>query len=104
MRSPWRYEVYGDEWQRSEGSWWIRVNQDDLNSRKRRNISRNLRKMIDREKNGMARLLQELKKGTRAEFESRQGADTNSEDKEKSKDDDDDENYTTYQVRIPLVL
>ena len=49
------------------GSWWIRVNQDDLNSRQRRMISRNLKKMIDREKNGMARLLQELKKGIRAE-------------------------------------
>ena len=34
----------------STGSWWIRVNQDDLNSRQRRKISRNLRKMIDREK------------------------------------------------------
>ena len=49
---PWRYEDNGDEWQRWEGSWWIRVNQDDLNSRQRRKISRNLRKMIDREKNG----------------------------------------------------
>ena len=59
--------------------------------------------MIDREKNGMARLLQELKKGIRSEIESRRGADTNSEDNEKSKDDDDDESCTTYQVRIPLV-
>ena len=98
---PWRYEDNGDEWQRWEGSWWIRVNQDDLNSRQRRKISRNLRKMIDREKNGMARLLQELKKGIRAEVESRRGADTNSEDNERSRDDD-DENCTTYQVRIPL--
>ena len=62
--------------------------------------------MIDREKNGMARSLQELKKGIRAEVESRRGAETNSEDNEKSRDDDDDddENCTTYQVRIPLVL
>ena len=61
--------------------------------------------MIDREKNGMAKLLQELKKGIRAEVESRQGADTNSEDNEKTRDDDDDdENCTTYQVRVPLVL
>ena len=82
---PWRYEDNGDEWQRWEGSWWIRVNQDDLNSRQRRKISRN---------NGMARLLQELKKGIRAEVESRRGADTNSEDNEKSRDDD--ENCTTY--------
>ena len=34
---------------------------------KRRKILRNLKKMIDREKNGMVRLLQELKKGIRAE-------------------------------------
>ena len=27
---PWRYEDNGDEWQRWEGSWWIRVNQDDF--------------------------------------------------------------------------
>ena len=60
---PWRYEDNGDKWQRWEGSWWISVNQDDLNSRQRRKISINLRKMIDREKNGMTRLLQELKKG-----------------------------------------
>ena len=68
-----RHEDNGDEWQRWEGSWWIRVNQDDLNSRQRRKTSRNLKKMIDREKNGMARLLQELKKGIRAEVQSRQG-------------------------------
>ena len=60
---PWRYADEGDEWQRWEGSWWIRVNQDDLNSRRRRKISRGLKKMIDREKNGMARLLQELEEG-----------------------------------------
>ena len=47
---PWRYEDDGDEWQRWEGSWWIRVNHDDLNSRQRIKISRNLKKMIDREK------------------------------------------------------
>ena len=51
--------------------------------------------MIDSEKNGMARLLQELKKGIRAEVESRRGADMNSEDNEKSNDDD-GENCTTY--------
>ena len=70
---PWRYEDNGDEWQRWEGSWWIRVNQDDLNSRQRRKISRNLRKMIDREKNGMARLHQEQKKGIREEVEFKAG-------------------------------
>ena len=81
----------------------IRVNQDDLNSRQRRKISRNLKKMIDREKNGMARLLQELKNGIKAEVdESRRGADTNSENNERSRDDDED--CTTYHVRTPLVL
>ena len=40
---PWKYEDEGDEWQRWEGSWWIRVNQDDLNSRQRRKISRSLK-------------------------------------------------------------
>ena len=71
---PWKYEDEGDEWQRWEGSWWIRVNQDDLNSRQRSKTSRSLKKMIDREKNGMARMLQELKNGIRAEVdESRRG-------------------------------
>ena len=100
---PWRYEDEGDEWQRGDGSWWIRVNQDDLNSRQRRKISRGLKKMIDREKNGMARLLQELKKGIRTEVdESRRGADTNSENNERSGDEDED--CTTYHGGIPLVL
>ena len=39
----------------------------------------------------MTRLLQELKKGIRAEVdESRRGADTNSENNERSKDEDED--------------
>ena len=80
----------------------IRVNQDDLNSRQRRKISRGLKRMIDREKNGMARLLRELKKSIRAEVdESRRGADTNSESIEKSREEED---CTTYHGRIPLVL
>ena len=84
---PWKYEDEGDEWQRWERSWWIRVNQDELNSRQRRKISRGLKKMIAREKNGMARLLREEKKGIRAEVdESRRGADTNSESNEKSRE------------------
>ena len=37
---PWRREDEGDEWQRWDGSWWIRVDQDGLNSRQRRKISR----------------------------------------------------------------
>ena len=93
---PWKYEDEGDEWQRWEG-------QDDLNSRQRRKISRSLKKMIDREKNGMARLLQELKKGIRSEVdESRRCADTNSENNEKSRDEDED--CTTCHGPIPLVL
>ena len=100
---PRKYEDEGDEWQRWEGSWWIRVNPDDLNSRQRRKISRGLQKMIGREKNGMARMLPELKKGTRAEVdELRQGADTNSESNENSRDEEED--CTTYHGRIPLVL
>ena len=100
---PWRHEDEGDEWQRWEGSWWIRVNQDDLNSRQRRKISGGLKRMIDRERNGMAKLLRELKKGIKAEIdESRQGANMNSESDEKSGDGEEDS--TTYQVRIPLVL
>ena len=101
--TSWRHQDSGDEWQRWEGSWWIRVNQDDLNSRQRRKISRKLKKMIDREKNGMTRLLQELKRGIRVEVESRRGADTNSEDNERLRDDD-DETCTIYPARIPLVL
>ena len=46
--------------------------------------------MIDRAKNGMAKLLRELKKGIRAEIdESRRGADTNSESNEKPGDEED---------------
>ena len=86
-----------------DGRWWIRVNQDDLNSRQRRNISRSLKKMIDREMNGMDRLLQELKKGIMAEVdESRRSADTNSENNERSRYEDED--CTTYHGRIPFVL
>ena len=89
---PWRYEDEGDEWQRWEGSWWILVNQDDLNSRQRRKISRGLKKIIDREKNGMARLLQELKKGIRDEVdESRRGGVTRTLiNNERSRDEDED--------------
>ena len=77
--------------------------QDDLNSRQRRKISWSLKKMIDREKNGMARLLQESKKGIRSEVdESRRCADTNSENNEKSRDEDEDCN--TCHGLIPLVL
>ena len=49
-------------------SGWIRVDQDGLNSRRRRKISRGLRRLVNRERNGMARLLQELRRGIRAEI------------------------------------
>ena len=59
--------------------------------------------MIDRERNGMAKLLRELKRGIRVEIdESRRGANTNSESDEKSRDGEEDS--TTYYGRIPLVL
>ena len=94
---------HGDEWQRWEGSWWIRVNQDGSNSRQRRKISRGLKRTIDRERNGMAKLLRELKRGIWAEIdESRRGANTNFESDENSGDGEEDS--TTYHGRIPLVL
>ena len=76
---------------------------DGLNSRQRRKISRGLRRMIDRERNGMAKLLQELKRGIRAEIdESRRGANTNSESDQKSRDEEVDS--TTHHGRKWNVL
>ena len=47
--------------------------------------------MIDREKNGMARLLRELKKGVFDEIDgSRQGVHASSESDEKSRDGEED--------------
>ena len=43
--------------------------QTDLNSRKRRKISRGFRRMITREQNGTAGLFRELQNGIRAEIE-----------------------------------
>ena len=57
---PWRRENEGMEWQRWTGSWSIRVDQDDMNSRQRRKISRSFRRMVVREQNGMAGLPREL--------------------------------------------
>ena len=100
---PWRQEDEGNDRQRWEGSWWIRVNQDDLNSRQRRKISRGLKRMIDREKNGMARLIRELKKGIKDEIDdSKRCVNASSESDEKSRDGEEDS--TTYNRRIPLVL
>ena len=63
----WRRGDDGDERQGWNGTWWIRVEQQDLNSGQRRKISRRLLRMIIREKNGMASLLRELRNGMRWE-------------------------------------
>ena len=65
----WRRENDGDEWQRWNGSWLIRVEQTDLNSRQRRKISRGLRRMITLEQHGTAGLLRELRNGIKVEIE-----------------------------------
>ena len=79
------------------------MNQDDLNSQKRRKISRGLKRLIDREKNGMARLIRELKKGIKDEVDdSKRSANASSESDEKFRDGEED--GTTYHRRIPLVL
>ena len=81
---PWRQEDEGDDWPRWKGS-WIRVNQDNLNSRHGRNNSRGLKRMIDREKNGMARLIRELKKGIKDEVDdSKRSVNASSDSDEKS--------------------
>ena len=100
---PWKQEDEGDDWRRWEGSWWIRVNQDDLNLRQRRKISRGLKRMIDREKNGMARLNRALRKGIKDEVDdSKRSVNASSESDKKSRDEE--ENSTTCNRRIPLVL
>ena len=75
---------------RWDGNWWIRVEQQDLNSRKRRNISRGLRRMIIWEKNGKASLLRELLNGIGAETEgtNRRHLSTFSESDEPSRNDE----------------
>ena len=65
----WRREDDGDEWQRWNGTWWLSVEQQNLNSRQRRKISRRLRRMITREPKWMASLLRELRNGIKAEIE-----------------------------------
>ena len=82
-----RRETDGEEWQRWNGSWWIRVEQQNLNSRQRRKISRGLRRMITREQNGMANLLKELRNEIRAEVEetTRRHLNTFSDDDELSR-------------------
>ena len=59
--------------------------------------------MIDREKNGMARLIRELKKGIKDEVDdSKRSVNASSESAEKSRDGEEDS--TTYNRRIPFVL
>ena len=57
----WRRDGAGGEWQRWKGEWWIRVGSSNLNSRQRRGVSRNLRRLIAREQNEVWELLRELK-------------------------------------------
>ena len=59
--------------------------------------------MIDREKNGMARLIRVLKKGIKDEVDdSKRSVNANSESDEKSRDGEEDS--TTDNRRIPLLL
>ena len=57
----WRRDGAGGEWQRWKGEWWIRVGSSNLNSRQRRRVSRDLRRLIAREQNEVLKLLRELK-------------------------------------------
>ena len=43
------------------GKWWMRVDQPELRSRQRRNISRAVRRLISREANGIDRFIGELR-------------------------------------------
>ena len=56
----WTREAAVDEWQRWNGARWITIEQQNLNSR-RRKISVRLRRMITREQNGMTNLVRELR-------------------------------------------
>ena len=94
----------GDGWQKWNGNWWMRVEQMDLNSRLRSEISSCLRRMIIREQNGMAGLLRELRNGIEAEIEgtNRRPVSTFSEHDEPSRNDEVITNCT--HERIQLVL
>ena len=48
LAGGWRREGDDDEWQRWNATWWIRVEQRNLNSRQRRKIS--LERMMTRER------------------------------------------------------
>ena len=102
--APRRHEDDGDEWQRWNGHWWIRVEQADLNSRQRRKISRGLRRMITREQSGMARLLRELRKGIKAEIEesNRRQLGAHSESDEPSRNDEMTTSSTHGRIQLAL--
>ena len=74
---------------RWDGNWWIRIEQQDLNSRKKK-ISRCLLVMIIREQNGMLSLLRKSRNGLGAETEgtNRRQKSTFSESDEPSRNDE----------------
>ena len=66
--ASWRREGAGGEWQRWKGAWWIKVEQQNLNSRQRRQISRGLRRLTARGREETIGVLEELKDEIRAEW------------------------------------
>ena len=87
-------------WTQWDGEWWIRVGRSNLNSRQRRRVSRDLRRLIAREQNEVSKILRELKSAMWKGNESMeacektmQGGRSSDEETEKTKggDDDDDE-------------
>ena len=65
--ASWRRDGAGEEWQRWKGVWWVKVGQQKLNSRQRRQISRGLQRLTAREHNEVTWLLKELTSEIRAE-------------------------------------
>ena len=59
----------GGEWQRWKGAWWVKVGRQNLNSRKRRQNLRGLRRLIARRLEEMIGVLEELQNQVRAESE-----------------------------------
>ena len=64
----WRREGAGGEGQRWKGAWWVKVEQQNLNSRQRRQIARGLLRLIARGQEEMIGVLEELKDEIRAEL------------------------------------
>ena len=98
--TSWRRDDAGGEWQRWKGEWWIRVASSKLNSRQRRRVSRNLRRLIPREQNEVLKLLRELQSALWKGNESaetcdrvKQGGGSSDGETEKNKggDDNDDD-------------